>query len=144
MQKNIIGFMLLIFLLSNSFASSQKSTLQETEVNYTKITILDKGVKRKIYIPKDDTLKNKFNPHTAKRLSSKDGIIISFKDPIRISISGFEAKYGLKFKKKLLIGYYIFQNISEYSDVKIVEKIIKNEPNVKTVKPNWKKKNIPR
>jgi len=144
MQKNIIGFMLLTFLLSNSFASSQKSTLQETEANYTKITILDKGVKRKIYISKDDTLKNKFNPHTAKQLSSKDGIIISFKDPIRISMSEFEAKYGLKFKKKLLIGYYIFQNISEYSDVKIVGKIIKNEPNVKTVKPNWKKKNIPR
>ena len=144
MQKIIIGFMLLAFLANSSVAISQKVKQQDNTENYTKVTILDKGVKRKIYISKDDTLKNKFNPHTAKQLSSKDGIIISFKDPIRISMSGFEAKYGLKFKKKLLIGYYIFQNISEYSDVKIVGKIIKNEPNVKTVKPNWKKKNIPR
>jgi hypothetical protein len=144
MQKNIIGFMLLTFLLSNSLASSQKSALQETEENYIQIIILDKGVKRKIYIPKDDTLKNKFNPHTAKQLSTKDGIIISFKDPVQIPMSEFEAKYGLKLQKKLLIGYYIFQNISGYSDIQIVGKIIKNEPNVKTVKPNWKKKNSPR
>ena len=141
MRKNIIGFILFTFLLSHSFAFSQKSVALETKGKYKQITILDKGIKRKITIPKDDRLRNKFNPYSAKELSSKDGIIICFKDTVLPSIGEWEVKYGLKLKKKLLTGYYIFKNISEYSDVEIVSEIIENETNVKTVKPNWKKKN---
>lgn len=142
-KKNIIGFTLLAFLASNSFAFSQKVKIQNSEANYTQVTILDKGVKRTINIPKDDTLKNKFNPHTAKEATSKEGIIVSFKNPSAVSISNFEERYSLKLKKKLAIEYYIFQNISKYSDVQIVGNIIENETNVKTVKPNWKMKNTP-
>ncbi len=144
MQKNIIGFILLTFLASSSFAFAQKEKLQNVEANYTQITILEKGVKRKINIPKDDTLKNKFNPYSAKQATSQDGIIVSFKDSSLISVNEFEAKYGLKLKTKLVIGYYIFQNISKESDIQIVKNIINNEVNVKTVKPNWKMKNTPR
>ena len=136
-----MGLMLLTFLLSHSFASSPKLALQEAEAKYTQVTILDKGVKRKIMIPKNDRLIDKFNPHTVKQLSSKDGIIIRFKDTVSPSLSELEEKYGLKLKKKLITGYYIFQNVSEYSDVQVVGEIIKNEINIKTVKPNWKKKN---
>ena len=144
MQKHIIRFTLLAFLASNSFAFSQKVKIQNIETNYTEVIILDKGIKRKIHIPKDDTLKNKFNSYSAKQATSQEGIIVSFKKPSQISISEFEIKYGLKLKTKLVIGYYIFQNISKDSDVQIVRNIIENETNVKTVKPNWKMKNTPR
>ena len=141
MQKYIKGFILLTSLLSYSFASSSKLALQETEVKYIQITILDKGVKRKIIIPKNNRVINKFNIHTEKQLSSKDGIIICFKDTVSPSLNELEARYGLKLKKKLITGYYVFRNVSKYSDVEIVGEIIKNETTIKTVKPNWKKKN---
>ena len=45
---------------------------------------------------------------------------------------------------ELQIHHVLVENISRYSDVQIVGEIIKNDINVKTVKPNWKKKNKPR
>ncbi len=144
MQKNIIGFILLAFLASSSFAFAQKVKTEEMQKNYTQVIILEKGVKRKINIPKDDKTKNTFSPYSAKEATSQEGIIVSFKKPSQISISEFEIKYGLKLKTKLVIGYYIFQNISEHSDIQIVEDIMKNETNIETVKPNWKMKNTPR
>jgi hypothetical protein len=71
-------------------------------------------------------------------------VIVSFLDTKILSISEFETKYGLKLKEKLVIGYYIFENVSDRSDTEIMSAIIKNETNVKTVKPNWEKKNQPR
>ena len=144
MQKNIIGFILLAFLASSSFAFAQKVKTEEMQKNYTEVIILEKGVKRKINIPKDDKIKNTLSPYSAKEARSQEGIIVSFKKTSNVSISEFETKYGLKLKTKLVIGYYIFQNISEHSDVQIVEEIIKNETNIETVKPNWKMKNTPR
>lgn len=144
MQKNIIGFILLAFLASSSFTFAQKVKTEAMQKNYTEVIILEKGVKRKINIPKDDKIKNTFSPYSAKEATSKEGIIVSFKKPSQVSISEFETKYGLKLKTKLVIGYYIFQNISESSDVQIVGNIIKNETNIQTVKPNWKMRNTPR
>ncbi len=144
MKKNIIGFTLLTFLVSNNFAFSQKVKMQDIQENYTQVTILDKGTKRIILIPKDENQTNKMTAYSAKQLESKEGIMVSFKNTSQLSISEFETKYGLKFKKKLIIGYYIFKNISENSDTQIIANIIKNETNVKTVKPNWKLKNQPR
>ena len=144
MQKNMIGFILLAFLASSSFIFAQKVKTEDMQKNYTEVTILEKGVKRKINIPKDDKIKNTFSPYSTKEATSQEGIIVSFKKPSQVSISEFETKYGLKLKTKLVIGYYIFKNISESSDVQIVGDIIKNETNVKTVKPNWKMRNTPR
>ena len=144
MNKNIITFTLIVFFASNTFAISDKVKTKDTTASYTEITILEKGVKRKVRIPKDDNIKSKHNPHEAKQLTSKEGIVLTFKDPSKVSISELEAKYGIKLKTKLVIGYYIFKNISKKSDVEIVESIIAEESNIKTVKPNWKKKNQPR
>jgi len=144
MQKNMIRFIVLVLLASSSFTFAQKAKTEEMQKNYTEVIILEKGVKRKINIPKDDKVKNTFSPYSAKEATSQEGIIISFKNKSQIVISEFETKYGLKLKTKLVIGYYIFQNISKDSDVQIVENIIKNETNIETVKPNWKMKNSPR
>ncbi len=144
MYKNIITVTLIAFLTSTNFAFSQKVQTKDTTKNYTEVCILERGVKRKINIPKDDTVKSSINPYEAKQLSSKEGIILTFKNPSKVSINELETKYGLKLKTKLVIGYYIFENISKKSDIEIVERIIDNETNVKTVKPNWKMKNKPR
>ena len=144
MKKHIIRFTLLVFLASSTSAFAQKVKTEEMQKNCTEVIILEKGVKRKINIPKDDKIKNTFNPYSAKEATSQEGIIVSFKKLAQISISEFETRYGLKFKTKLVIGYYIFQNISEHSDIQIVEDIMKNETNIETIKPNWKMKNTPR
>ena len=144
MKKYIIRFTLLAFLASSTSAFAQKVKIEEMQKNYTEVIILEKGVKRKINIPKDDKIKNTLSSYSAKEATSQEGIIVSFKKLAQISISEFETRYGLKFKTKLVIGYYIFQNISEHSDIQIVEDIMKNETNIETVKPNWKMKNTPR
>lgn len=144
MNKNILTFTLISFLASSTFAFSDKVKTKNMTESYTEVTILEKGVKRKVRIPKDDHIKSRNNPHEAKQLTSKEGIVLTFKDPSQVSISELEAKYELKLKTKLVIGYYIFENISKKSDVEIVESIIEEEANIKTVKPNWKMKNKPR
>jgi len=136
MKKITIPFIGLVLLASSSFAFSKKLETRNLGNNYTTVTILDKGIKRKISVSKKISTTNKSN-----QLNSKEGIIVSFKNPSQITISEFETKYELKLKTKLVIGYYIFQNISKYSDVQIVGNIIENETNIQTVKPNWKKKN---
>lgn len=70
--------------------------------------------------------------------------MITFKKSFHVNIAEFEAKYGLKLKKKLVTGYYLFDNISSSDDMEIIGNIIKNEKNIITVKPNWKKQNSPR
>ena len=118
--------------------------LKTIDNNYTEVTILDKGVKRIIHIPKESNLTSKISTYKVTTVEPKEGVIISFADSTILSISEFETKYGLKLKEKLVIGYYIFENVSDRSDAEIISKIIENESNVKTVKPNWKKKNQPR
>ncbi len=144
MKKKSVGLVLVAFLVSSNYLFSQKISTANKGVDYIQVTVLEKGVKRKINIPENDAFKNRFNTHSAKQLDSKEGIVLSFKDQTQVSVDEFESKYGIKLERKLVIGYYIFKNMSEYSDIQIVEKIIKNETNIKTVKPNWKKKNTPR
>jgi len=130
-------YFILALILSSSLIYAQ-SDIQK------KIIVLDKGVKRYIYVfKKENNQSNKFSRYSEEQLISKKGIIVKFKNPID-SASDFEQKYGLKLKHKMQTGYYIFDNISENSDVEIVSQIIANEKNILTVKPNWKGRNIPR
>jgi hypothetical protein len=136
-------------IINHSAAFSKKIDQKEIQQNYTEVIILDKGIKRTLYIQKEnnntqESSKNKMGIYSTKMQESKNGLIISFTDPSKINIDEFEIQYGLKLKKKLNIGYYIFENVSENSDMQIVSTIISNEKSVKTVKPNWKKKNQPR
>lgn len=131
-------------LLANSLLLAQKPSSLEIDNSYTKVIVMDKGIKRTVLIPKEDTVKNKMNPMKAEQAVSKDGVIVSFKDSSQASINAFETKYKLKLQHKLLVGYYIFTNVSKLTDVQIVEEIIKNETNIETVKPNWKMTNTVR
>ena len=142
MKKNIIGFTVLIFFLSNGCAFAQKEPAEASQTGYQKIIILDKGVRRVMMIQTEGPAKK--NTYSAENLRAKSGILVSFNNVSDVSIGDFEKKYGLKLKEKMIIGYYIFDNVSKYSDVEILERIINDETNIKSVKPNWKKLNTVR
>ena len=131
----VTGLTLLLFFVSSTMLFSNE---------YKKIIVLDKGVKRVITVSKTDEQSSIMSTPIKKNTLSKEGVIIAFKEGIKVDVEKLEIKYGLKFKKKLIIGYYIFYNVSNNSDEEIVLNIIDNEKNIKTVKPNWKKNNQPR
>lgn len=144
MQKNMIGFTLLVFMVNTTFSFADKANKKNTTTEYTELIVLDKGVKRTIRVLKTDEQKSAISNLSTKPMFSKKGIVLAFKKSSKVDIFELERKYGLKLKKKLVIGYYIFENVSDRDDMEIVSSIITNEKNVKTVKPNWKKNNQPR
>jgi len=132
MKKNIIRLIIFGLLTNGCIASPKKYVDQKSKS--TKITILQNGVKRDIYLSNSGT----------KKLSTgikKEGVIIKFIDDKKTDIKSLEETYGLKLKEKLVIGYYIFDNVSQKSDSDLVSSIISNETNIKTIKPNWKMQN---
>ena len=134
-----ITFPLTLLMLISS------SSLAFSEDMLTKVTVLDKGIKRIMHISKEENqTTGRMNAYSAKKLTSKEGIIVKFKKISSGSINEFEIKYGLKLKHKLVTGYYIFENLSDSSDIEILSHIISNEKSVETIKPNWEKRNLPR
>ena len=144
MKTSTLFIATIITVTSSTFAFSKKIETKDLEKNYQTFTILDKGVKRTIYLTTEENNKSMMNIATSVSKDIKEGVVIRFKDPSTTSLEDFEEKYGLKLKKKLIIGYYIFENRSSLSDMEIIANILKNEPNIETVKPNWKKRNQPR
>lgn len=138
MHRSVIGIIVSVLIVNVSVAASQKVKKEDRDQNYTKVTIMEKGVKRKVLIPNDNTVKNRANTYSLKQATAKEGVLIKFKNPSSVNISEFELKYGLRLKTKMRIGYYVFENVSKFSDIKILENILTNESNIVTVKPNWK------
>jgi hypothetical protein len=107
-----------------------------------KITIMDKGVKRIIPIPQTESDRNQSsNTHTETATALKEGVIVKFKTNTPVNIKAFEQNYGLKLKRKLRTGYYIFTNPSDSSDVAVLNHIMQSDKTVETVKPNWRLQN---
>jgi len=105
-------------------------------ISYAKIvTIIDNGVERKIYLPDNKSILGRM---VDSKNTNQPGIIIAFKKNINVDIKEFESKYNLKLKKRLVAGYYIFNNFSTLADVKLINKITKESRNIiKTIRPNW-------
>jgi hypothetical protein len=115
---------------------------------YREYTVLEKGIKRKKRVPDSrftETMGTRaLDTNVQKRISQK-GVVVSFKKGSLVNLEDFVSKYGLKLKKRLATGLYIFENVSQQDDVVIIEHIIRKEKGVvQTVKPNWKKSNRPR
>lgn len=143
MRKSTLFIVLIITFASSTFALSKKMETMDAEQNYRVFTILDKGVKRTILIPKESRFEGKMSPYSAKQIEAQEGIVIQFAAPETVDIEAFEAKYRLKLISKMVIGYYIFKNQSKLSDIALIEKILKEETGIKTLKPNWEKRNRP-
>ena len=110
-------WIVLIFLLviTNSFGDE-----------YIIKKIKDGGIVRNISIP---VIKYRDN--------NSVGIIVKFTSN-QIDLERFEVIYQLTLKEKLSIGYYIFNNNSTLTDIDLVGKILENENNIETIKPNQK------
>jgi Mor family transcriptional regulator len=96
------------------------------------ITIMDNGIKRKIYLPdnKTDILARSTNSNHPKK-----ELIIAFKKGV--NIEEFAKKYNLKLKTTVVKKYYIFKNRSNLDAGSLIAKIVVNESNIKTIRPNW-------
>jgi len=94
---------------------------------------IQKIIKENEHIRKINISKDKY-----RTFDKKEGLILSFNNQNINSIDDLEDKYSIKLKYKLSIGYYIFDNNSDLDDIELVEKIIQNENNIKSIKPNWK------
>ncbi|MBN2825652.1 MAG: hypothetical protein JXQ76_10025 [Campylobacterales bacterium] len=113
-----------LLLLFTLILHAQK--LKEDSSTYSEKIFKQDGVIKKIRIPNNQYRSN----------SKNYGLIIKFNDENLLDMAAFEAKYNLKFEKKLIIGYYIFTNNSSLNDMDLIEDIIENESNVYTVKQN--------
>ncbi len=142
MKNKMIGLTLLVSFMGSSFVLADKTAKKTLHTDYSEMTVLDKGVKRTIKVKRTSDTENTLT--TKEETPVKKGVIIAFKKSSNADVFAFETKYGLKLKKRLVTGYYIFQNVSDKGDAEIVSNIIKNEKNIRTVKPNWKKNNLPR
>jgi len=105
-------------------------------ISYAKIvTIVDNGVKRKIFLPDSKNFQARV---VGKTSTNQPGIIVAFKKGSTVDVKAFESKYNLKLKKKLVAGYYIFNNFSTLTDIKLVNKIANESKDIiKTIRPNW-------
>ena len=111
---------------------------------YKEVTILEKGVKRKQKVLISENIEAVQGTKVARRdaaVSGEQGIVVMFKQHKRKDIEAFAEKYGLKLRKKLLSGYYLFDNLSDDTDEEVVANIIESEKDVQTVKLNRKKHN---
>jgi len=145
LNKNISLTVLLILVLGvTDLFASKKESYQKSSMEENSITILDKGIKRTLRMPKEAPQQSKKSVTSKNGDETKKGIIVQFENASSVSIKTFEDTYGLKLKQKLITGKYIFENLSEDSDITLIQKIINEEKKIITVKPNWEKRNLPR
>lgn len=139
-MKSMIKIALVfVVLVANAYATPSKVN-EEEYAKYDFVTILDNGVKRKVKVLQTESTQTQLKSTRSITKANNSGVIVAFTNTQTPSIDDFEKKYSLQLKTKLLIGYYIFYNLSSKSDVEVVEEIIENESSVKTVRPNWKMK----
>ena len=163
MKRYVWSIIVLAFVANASdFVVSERSkdsktNLQKTNVEKSDVKKLGGKVSQDlkfelIKIKENNTTKNMLVPIESvdltgvsrqslvdTQLNSKDGLIIVFIDK-NIDIEAFEISFNVKLKEKLQIGYYIFENNSKFSDVVLMNTILKSKQgqNVETIKPNWK------
>jgi hypothetical protein len=145
-MKMIISGICGLVLLVTGIAA--ESSMDGTVSGYREITILDNGVQRKKYVRLPEIRNSKLSMSSVENNTSKNiskrGIVVVFKKGKKADLEHFASTYGLKLKKKLVTGYYIFENISDEDDTVILARILKEEKGIVTLKPNWKKHNCPR
>jgi len=96
------------------------------------ITVIDGGVKRKIYLPDNNS---SIKARMVEKNVNKKELIVAFKKGA--DIKTFAKKYNLQLKTTLAKKYYIFINNSNLDDSALINKIIANEKYIKTIRPNW-------
>lgn len=143
-MKKYTFILLGVALSIEGMASSQKEKYKQNKVltSSKKMVVIEDGVKREIRLSEESVEKSMYQ-RTTKVVAKKEGVVVRFKTVSKDTVGKFESKYQLKLRKKLRIGYYIFDNLSKYSDEEVVRTILKDLHNIQTVRPNWKMNNKP-
>jgi len=92
------------------------------------------GEKIEFCVKQDGAIYKSTSRQNQFKYQNTSDILVEFYKITPELISSFEAKYNLKLKKIMFIGYYVYGREGEINEV---VKQIANEANVKTVKPNW-------
>jgi len=90
----------------------------------------------KSIMTKSTNSKKSYKTSKGETFESDSPILVRFNKDI--DVDSFAKKYGLTLKKRMKIGYYIFQNTSKKDTLEIIESILNNEENIESIKPNWK------
>ena len=77
-----------------------------------------------------------YKTKSGKTFSDDSNLIASFDD--EVAIDTFCKRYNLVLKKKLIGRYYLFVNNSGEGILALIQTIVKNEKNIKSVFPDWK------
>jgi len=97
---------------------------------HKKVSVLDKGIIRNINVS--------YTKEEQSQIENK-GFIIKFdKAMSEEEIKTFENTNGLKLKKKLHSGYYIFEKTTQSSMFEVLDNFIKHPQHISTVRPNIK------
>jgi hypothetical protein len=130
------------------------NTEEESAVEHKEVKVKDGGVEysKQVEVIKKSTSKTSVQTTSEQsteevpldKLNSKVGVILAFKNNT-VDIKEFEARFELKLKEKLVIGYYIFENVSSLTDVLLVSKILASDMNnkIETIRPNWPLEAVP-
>jgi hypothetical protein len=120
-----------------------KNSTQLDKKEYQDVTIKDAGVvySMRVKKPKKENMIHASKASiksTTNKLNSKVGLIIDFTDT-DIDMQTFIIRFNLQLKTKMAIGYYIFNNHSNLTDILLIEKILQSDmkDKIKTIRPNW-------
>lgn len=101
------------------------------------LTIKHNNKLKEIKVKKEGELYIAIHNDSLFYYNDKSTILVLFANDRKPVISNFATKYNLKFKKRLVVGYYIYEvndNINE------IIRLLTKDANIISVSPNWSAK----
>lgn len=118
--KKYIYALLIMVLTSLVYAQEVEDTIRLKSINNEII------VDRQVYILNTDSVGTTYSDARGSKFSSSSDIIVKFKNTDMVNIADIEAKYGLKFIRKMTIGDVVFKNIGVNDTLMIINLMIEN------------------
>lgn len=129
MNKILIVSILVIFI-SVIYANDDELKILKSIKNGI---VYDKRI-YKVILNNDDN-RTKYKDTSGNTFNSKSEIIVKLKN--NIDISQFELRYGLTFKRKMLIGDFIFENKGTKNTLHIINQILIDDvTHIEKIMPN--------
>ncbi len=131
MRNIYIIFMLLTLTITGLFAKDLDTTIRLKSMNNNIIS------SQQIYAVDTNTTTTEYFDNSGNKFNSKSDIIVKFTNSNEVNIQDIESKYGLRFKRKMTIGDFIFENTGTINTLEIINFMIEdNELNIKRIMPN--------
>jgi len=116
----------------------------QDDTEYQEVTVKDAGVEFTIRVVKPKKQLQGLSASSSKekasldKINSKVGLIVDFTNT-EVDIQTFMSRFDLKLQTKMAIGYYIFENHSNLTDILLMNKVLQSDmkDKIKTIRPNW-------